>query len=116
MIRMFNGRIRIPDVAYFSYAKLPCGKAPTEPVPTIVPDLAVEMICEGNTPHEMSMKLSEYFQAGTRLVWYVRPYSKTIDVYTAVDQIRTLSAAYRLTGGDVIPGFEIAVGDVFDVE
>ncbi len=34
----------------------------------------------------MARKLDEYFKAGVKLVWLVDPKTKTVRVYTAVDQ------------------------------
>lgn len=115
-IRLIRRQIRMPDVAYYPYARLPNNKMPKAAIPTIVPDLAVEVISEGNTSREMSIKLGEYFEAGTRLVWYVYPKTKTIDVYTSPSDPVTLAGLDRLTAGEVVPGFDIAVADVFDID
>ena len=65
--------VRIPDVSFVSWERVPGGEIPDEPVPLLVPDLAVEVISRSNTPKEMDEKLQEYFEKGVRLVWYVRP-------------------------------------------
>jgi hypothetical protein len=69
MMRLFPGLVRIPDVAYVSRQRLPGGRVPTDAVPDLVPDLAVEVLNESNTPAEMERKRREYFQTGVRLVW-----------------------------------------------
>jgi Uma2 family endonuclease len=105
--------VRIPDVAFFSTERLPGGELPKEPVPLLVPDLAVEVISPSNTPKEMGEKLKEFFENGVRLVWYVRPRSRVVDVYTAPDRFTRLTASMRLDGGDVLPGFSVQVGELF---
>lgn len=115
MVKLIRSQIRIPDVAFVSRARLPGGAVPTAPVPRLVPDLAVEILSDSNSRKEMAMKLAEYFEAGTRLVWYVDPKTKTVAVHTAVDQIVTLTEADTITGGDVLPGFEAKVAEFFDV-
>src|SRR3712207_2857672 len=45
-MRMRSGRVRLPDVAFVSTARLP---TTPEPVPTLGPDLAVEVLSESNT-------------------------------------------------------------------
>jgi len=62
------GLVRIPDVAFASRARFPGGKPTGEPVPLMAPDLAVEVLSEGNTDAEMKRKREEYFKAGVRLV------------------------------------------------
>jgi len=64
----------------------------------------------------MDEKLRDYFQAGTRLVWYVDPQTKTTAIYTAVDQVTAIPVEGTLTGEPVLPGFSIPLKDVFDVE
>ncbi len=103
--------VRIPDVSFISWNRLPGGQVPKEPIPRLVPDLAVEVISRGNTKKEMDEKLREYFQKGVRLVWYVRPRSRVVDVYTSPDHFQRLTASAELDGGDVLPGFSVSVGE-----
>jgi Uma2 family endonuclease len=105
--------VRIPDVAFFSLERLPGGEVPKQPIPLLVPDLAVEVISGSNTLKEMAEKLTEYFENGVRLVWFVRPKTRVVDVYTAPDHSTRLTASMRLDGGDVLPGFSVLVGELF---
>ena len=107
--------VRIPDVSFISWNRMPGGKIPEDPVPLLVPDLAVEVISRSNTPKEMNEKLREYFEKGVRLVWYVRPRSRVVDVYTAPDRFTRLTASMQLDGGDVLPGFSVQVGELFEM-
>ena len=107
--------VRIPDVSFFSLERLPGGEVPEEPVPLLVPDLAVEVISRSNTPKEMGEKLEDYFEKGVLVVWYVRPKSRVVDVYTAPDHFTRLTASMRLDGGDVLPGFSVQVGELFQM-
>jgi len=113
MYRLSLGLVRIPDVAFVSWVRIPDGQFPEQPIPDLVPDLAVEVISRGNTRKEMDEKLGEYFEKGVRLVWLVRPRTRVVDVYTSADQFARLTASATLDGGDVLPGFEIVVGDLF---
>ncbi len=112
-VRLGAGLVRIPDVAYFAWERLPGEALPEEPIPDLAPDLAVEVLSEGNTAREMERKLREYFFAGTRLVWLVDPRRRIIDVYTAPDQCVRLEEGQILDGGDVVPGFHLALKDLF---
>jgi Uma2 family endonuclease len=107
--------VRIPDVSFISWERVPGGEVPEEPVPLLVPDLAVEVISRSNTRKEMDEKLQEYFERGVRLVWYVRPRSRVVDVYTAPDHFTRLTASMRLDGGDVLPGLSVQVGELFEM-
>jgi len=105
--------VRIPDVSFISWERVPGGEFPEESVPRIVPDLAVEVISRSNTRKEMEDKLKEYFEKGVRLVWFVRPRSRVVDVYTRAEEFTRLGASAILDGGDVLPGFSVLVGDLF---
>ncbi len=64
----------------------------------------------------MENKLREYFTAGTRLVWYVDPKSRSIDVYTSPSQMTKLGETDILRGGEVPPTFEIPVSQIFQLD
>ena len=110
-MRMKSGRVRMPDVAFVSKARLP--RTP-EPIPPLGPDLAVEVLSEGNTAREMEQKLVEYFQSGTRLAWLISSRPRSVAVYTSADGPAALLDEHaRLEGGDVLGGFSMAVADLF---
>jgi Uma2 family endonuclease len=114
IIRLFPGLVRIPDVAYVSRERLPDGKVPNEPVPQVVPDLAVEVLSAGNTAAEMDRKRGEYFEAGVRLLWIVDPQTRTADVYVpSSKEPTTLDESSSLDGGDVLPGFALELRTLF---
>lgn len=109
MMRLFPGLIRIPDVAFAGRDKFPDLRLPADPVPSLAPDLAVEVLSEGNTPEEMSRKLHDYFDVGVRLVWYFDPRRKTVQVFTGPETAKLLGEHDTLTGGDVLPGFTLSL-------
>jgi Uma2 family endonuclease len=111
--RLMAGLVRMPDVTFIRREKLSGGRPPTEAVPDLAPDLAVEVLSESNTRGEMTRKLKEYFLAGTTLVWLVDPRNRTV-VHTAPDVSRTLTEADTLDGGDVLPGLELPVRRIFE--
>jgi len=113
MVELDIALVRIPDVSSVSWKRVPGDEFPEKPVPPMVPDLAVEVISANNTRKEMDEKLQEYFEKGVRLVWVVRPRSRVVDVYTAPDQFTRLTATALLGGGDVLPGFSVQVGELF---
>jgi len=113
MMRLFPGLIRIPDVAFVSWGRVPGGVFPKEPVPDLVPDLAVEVLGENNTAREMERKRTEYFAAGVRLLWIVDPTVRTVEVWTSLESSKKLSAADTLDGGEVLPGFTLPLRSLF---
>jgi Uma2 family endonuclease len=112
-MRLLPKLVRMPDVVFIRWEKLPNRERPTEPIPDIVPDLAVEVLSEGNTAGEMQRKLKEYFLAGVALVWFVDPRQRTVEVFTAPDARTVFAEGDTLDGGDVLPGLRLLVADVF---
>lgn len=111
--RLLPGLIRMPDVSFVSWERLKDPAAAAEPILGVAPDLAVEVLSKGNTRGEMRQKLKEYFLAGVRLVWYVDPKAKTVRVFAAPDVVTTLGESQTLDGGDVLPGFELSLKELF---
>jgi Uma2 family endonuclease len=113
MMRLFPGLVRIPDVAFVSWPRIPGGKFPTAPIPDLVPDLAVEILSASNTVREMNRKRSEYFDAGVSLVWIIDPDARTVAVYHSPADPIILTTSDTLDGGDVLPGFTVSLKEFF---
>lgn len=113
MMQLFSGQVRIPDVAYVSRERLPGGRVPADPVPHLVPDLAVEVLSESNTRAEMERKRREYFEAGVRLLWLVDLDARVVTVFTGPEESFTLDQTQTLDGGAVLPGFTLPLAGLF---
>jgi Uma2 family endonuclease len=113
-VRLLPRRMRYPDVSFISWDRFPNRKLPDAAVYEVAPDLAVEILSEGNTEGEMDVKLKEYFQAGVRLVWYIDPRSRTARIFIAVDREQFIEETGVLDGRDVLPGFRLRLGELFE--
>ncbi len=113
MMRLLPGKIRMPDVAFLSWAHFPDRVLPSEPVPELAPDLAVEVLSKGNTRAEIALKLREYFQSGVRLVWIIDPRKRIARVHTAPKQWTTITEEEALGGGEILPGFQVTLRELF---
>ena len=113
MLRLAPGLVRIPDVSFISWDRLPNRRIPDQAIADLAPDLAVEVISPGNTREEMDRKLREYFDAGVRQVWVVYPRSREVVVYKTADQFETMGQQVTMEGGDVLPGFTFPVAQLF---
>jgi Uma2 family endonuclease len=100
-------------VCFISWDRFPNRQLPPEPIPDLVPDLAIEVLSKWNTEKEMQRKLHDYFTAGVRLVWYVDPRTRSAKSYTAENQFVELSESQSLSGGEVLPGFELSLHELF---
>jgi Uma2 family endonuclease len=113
MLRLQPGLVRIPDVAYLSWDRFPDGRYPSIPLPDVAPDLAVEVLSDSNTRAEMDRKYREYFASGVRVVWEVEPELRTVAVYGEPEDFTVSHEDDVLDGGTVLPGFALAVRDIF---
>jgi Uma2 family endonuclease len=112
-LRLMPGLVRIPDLSYISYQRNAECPNPDAPIPALAPDLAVEVLSEGNTPAEMTQKLKDYFFCGVKLVWLVDPRKRTVQVSRSLDESVLLSEQDELTGEPVLPGFRLPVARIF---
>jgi len=112
-LRILVGQVRVPDVSFIAWSRFPGGRLPDVPIPAVAPDLAVEVLSAGNTEAEMERKLRDYFAAGVRLVWYVDPRTRTARSYVGPEQCTVLNEADSLSGGDVLPGFQLSLRELF---
>jgi Uma2 family endonuclease len=115
MLRLSPGLVRIPDVSFVSRARLAHHRRARAPILPLAPDLAVEVLSEGNTPREMARKVREYFDSGSRLVWLVDPRTRTVAVHTSPGKPFILTEKQTLTGGDVLVGFTLQLRKLFDL-
>jgi Uma2 family endonuclease len=77
------------------------------------PDLAVEIISPNDTLAEVAMKAAEYLSYGTRRVWVINPRNRTATVYRPDHEPRLIAENGSLDGEDVLPGFSLALADLF---
>jgi Uma2 family endonuclease len=112
-VRLFPGLFRIPDIAFASWDRFPGRKIPTEPIPSLAPDLVIEVLSESNTPAEMERKRGEYFTHGVRMVWEVDPEPRRVTVYTPEGSVVVLESTQILDGGAVLPGFTLKLSELF---
>jgi Uma2 family endonuclease len=104
-----------PDVSYYN------GALPSNPMRFVegAPTFAIEVRSEGDygpsAEAEMAAKRTDYFEAGTRIVWDVDPISGSVDVYraTAPDQAQRYSRGQEVDAEPVLPGWRVAVDWIF---
>jgi Uma2 family endonuclease len=113
-LKIMPGLVRIPDMSFVSWLRLPDRKLPTEAIPHLVPDLAVEVLSDGNTRREMERKLHEYFAAGVRQVWLVDGKQRQFRVYTSEKRSRLYGEGDTVPGGKILPGFALDLTAFFN--
>ncbi len=103
-----NGQVFAPDVAYTRQVS----KRGFTPVP---PLLAVEVLSDpfnNAEQRELRRKLAHYMVAGV-VVWVVDYEARTLEVHAPNQAVLVYGVGDTLTGGELLPGFTLAVGDLF---
>jgi Uma2 family endonuclease len=109
-----NGNKRSPDISFISRDRLQGLSRPPKGFFEGSPDLVVEILSPGNTVAEMHEKITEYFENETRLLWKIDPNERCVLVYRGVEPDRLLRMGDRLEGEDVVPGFSMAIAELFE--
>lgn len=102
----------VPDAAFISWSRLPDREVPDTYIP-VPPDLAVEVISPTDRPGEISRKQDMYRRAGVPLVWWVDSRKRTVVVQRSGHAIEEFGEGDELDGGEVLPGFRLAVAEIF---
>jgi Uma2 family endonuclease len=106
----FGGNAHGPDVSYYGADKLPLVDNQRR-VQRFVPDLAVEIVSANDTYDNLMCKKDRYRRAGTAEVWLVSTKITEITIHSA-SGMRPVGAGDTVTS-DLLPGFAIAVDDLF---
>ena len=104
-------KVRKPDVSFVDGKRLAAKDEP-EGFATFAPDLAVEVISPNELFEDVMVKVSEYLDAGVRLVWVIDPATRRVHIYRPDSGI-ILTSKDTLDGEAVIPGFHCPINDLF---
>jgi Uma2 family endonuclease len=104
--------VRVPDVSFVSREREP-GLRGVRGFIKGAPDLAVEVVSRDNTLPELTAKGQEYLEAGARLVWIVDGDARAAYVMEPGAPRVRLTAADRLEGSDLLPGFALSLERLF---
>ena len=78
------------------------------------PDLVVEVISPNDVYGEVEEKVAEWLSAGTSKVIVVNPRQQTVKVHRSLTEITVLTEDDVLDGGDVVPGWQLPVREIFE--
>ncbi len=113
-VKILPGIVKIPDVSFISWSRFPKERLARRPIPTLIPDLAVEVLSETNTKREMAAKLGQYFEAGVSLIWYIDPATRTATIYESPNEAVQIDETGDLDGRNVLPGLTISLRELFE--
>ncbi len=104
--------VRCPDVAWFAPGRIPPG---TMGFPNLTPDLCIEVESPSNSRSDrlLSDKARMWLDYGAREVWVPNPATVTVTRYFPDAPPVVLGEDDVLDGGDLLPGFSVAVWQLF---
>lgn len=79
----------------------------------VIPDLVAEVVSSGDRPQEAAEKIQMWLDVGVRMVVVLYPPRRVVEVYRPGEAVLELRDDDTLEGGDVVPGFAIAVSELF---
>lgn len=106
-------RVRGADVLFITN-ETDARRSPGMAYLDVAPELIVEVLSPDDRAVDVTQKLREYFAIGVRLVWRVDPEARVVFVDRSLSDVRELKQSDRLTGEDVLPGFEVPIAEIFE--
>lgn len=111
--RIFEGStVRHADASFISLKRMPSEGFEDSGYCEVAPEVVVEAVSPNDLAYDVDAKVREWLKAGAVVVWTVYPESRTVN-----ENRRRASRDYQsgetITAPDVMPGFELAVDDLF---
>jgi Uma2 family endonuclease len=77
------------------------------------PDLVVEVMSQWDSNPKATRKAELWVELGARAVWVVNPRQRTVEVFRADGERKLFHETDELVD-DTVPGFRVAVSEIFD--
>ncbi len=104
--------VRAPDVAFIANDRLAEARTPKFiPIP---PDFAAEVLSPDDRASGVAEKTQWWLDHGVKLLWVVDPGTRTVAVHRPDGSSRRHRGDDVLDGGEVLPGPELPVRDIFE--
>jgi Uma2 family endonuclease len=102
--------LRAPDFSFVSRARIG-GRLRRRGYFDGAPDFAIEVLSSTDRFAEVSRKVYQYLQAGTRLVWVVDPDARSVVIFRPGQAPEIVGPDGTLGGEEVLPGFTLALAE-----
>jgi len=100
---------RLPDVMYHADISQP---VVTQGAVPRMPDLAIEIQSPDDSLRDLREKARFYLANASKLVWLILAPKRLVEVYSKDEEL-ILKASDTLSGGEVLPEFNLTVNDIF---
>lgn len=107
--RLPNSDLRAPDVSFVRAERL---KRSTEDYAELVPDLVVEVRSKTDSLDKLREKIQEFISLGSQIGILINPKTRIVEVYRSGEKV-ILRDGDVLTLPDLLPGWEVAIADIW---
>jgi len=109
-----NGAKRSPDVSWVLREKWDnLSDAEKKKFSRLVPDFVIELRSSSDSLKTLKKKMTEYIENGVRLGWLIDPMEQKVHVYRANGEIEVLDNPEKVSGEEVLRGFELNVREIW---
>jgi Uma2 family endonuclease len=108
-----NSNVRAPDVSFVLAERL---RRSPRSYAELAPDLMVEVKSPSDTLKSLRDKIQEFLSQGTQVGILLNPEKHSVEIYRPNQDVVTLGDGDILTVPDLLPGFEVAVADLWSPE
>ena len=111
--RLAEDHVLAPDVAFVTESRIPAAGLP-QGFFHGAPDLAVEVVSPTDRERRIAEKIEDYLDYGCKMVVLIRPATRRVEVHTPDGVLQVLEVGDVLDGGDVVPGWQLPIAEIFD--
>lgn len=104
--------VRAPDVAFISQKRLD-EVGPVQGYWPGAPNLAVEVVSPNDLYTEVNDKVAEWLASGSGMVVVINPRRQQVFVHLSPTEVNVLGVEDTLEGGEVVPGWQLPIRELF---
>jgi Uma2 family endonuclease len=114
-----NGAVRVPDMSWIRNDRYEAlSKKQRTKFAPICPDFVMELMSPTDELRVVQAKMVEYIENGARLGWLINSEDKQVEIYRPSQESgyekELLEMPQTLSGEDVLPGFELDLGFMWE--
>ena len=102
-------RKRVPDLAYFTADQIKQAAMGIKVVPAFV----IELLSNSESFDDVEKKVTDYFDAGVQVVWYINPKTQRIHNYTSPKTVTICADNDICSAAPALSYFEFEVRELF---
>ncbi|NES23164.1 MAG: Uma2 family endonuclease [Symploca sp. SIO3E6] len=108
-----NSDVRAPDVSFVLAERM---RRTTRSFAELAPDLMVEVKSPSDSLSALRKKIQSFLSQGTTVGILINPEKHRVEIYRSSEEVVVLGDGDILSIPDLLPGFEVAVSDLWSPE